>query len=76
MSPSLLSVLLHVGSIIQTLKDIEKGVQDLVTGKPSSQDLKSIVTDLASLLSSGVISMPGFTQEQMSTVIGDLLKAI
>jgi hypothetical protein len=76
MTPNAIKLLLHLGSLIKTLKDFEKGIQDLVQGKSASADLQSIVLDLTSLFQSGVITLPGVSSDQAASIIGDIQKAL
>lgn len=76
MNPQLLVVLLHLGGVFQTLKDIEHGIADVVAGKASAQDAKLILQDIASLLTAGVITIPGITQVQLAAAIQDLQKVV
>lgn len=74
MSP--ISIILHVGTVIKSLRDIEKGVADAISGHPSKDDLKAVIQDVLSLVQSGVISFPGFTEAQLQQALTDLENSI
>jgi hypothetical protein len=76
MSPSILALLLHIGSVLKTIKDIEAGVADVVKGKASAADAQAVLADLAALLSSGIFNIPGLSGDQLTAVIGQLTAAL
>lgn len=69
-------ILLHLGTIIKTLEDLEKAIQDVVQGKASQDDLNALLTDLQSILSSGIINIPGATSDQITQALADIAKVI
>jgi len=72
MSPNLLQVILHVGSIISLVKDVEKSIGDLVAKKSPGQDLKAVLEDVLSLISSGLINIPGLSQSDLVAVVQEV----
>lgn len=72
MNPSTLAILLHLGSLLRLLKDIEQGVEHVIKGQASTDDLKLILQDVAGLLEMGVINIPGMTKEQIAMAVADL----
>lgn len=72
MSPSVLAILLHVGKVIQAAKDTEKAIADLVAGKPSAADVEAVLEDVINLVTSGLISVPGVTSEQLQQIVNDV----
>ncbi len=72
MSPSFLQVLLHIGSIIALVKDVEKSIGDLVAKRSPADDMKAVLGDVLSLISSGLIAIPGLSQEQLASVVEEI----
>lgn len=68
MNPSIISVLLHLGSLISTFKDVEKAVSDVISGKASAADGQALLQDVAGLLTSGLINIPGLTSDQLAGI--------
>ncbi len=75
MNPSILAILLHVGKVIQALKDTEKAVADLISGKPSTSDVEAVLEDVLNLVTSGLINVPGVTSEQLQQIVNDVKAA-
>ena len=76
MNLTILSIFLHLGKIIQAGKDVEKSVADLLTGKPSTADLQAVLSDIASLVTDGLVSIPGIDASTIAGIIADLEKVI
>ena len=74
MSPSLIMVLLNLGKIMQSVRDLEKCIADAVAGHPTKEDLQAIGKDISALFQCGLISIPGITAAQVQQVIADLQK--
>jgi len=74
MTPSTLAILLHLGGVIQTIKDVVHGIEDVVAGKASADDAKAILRDLSDLIAGGVFKIPGLSQEQINQIVADLGK--
>lgn len=72
MNPSVLAILLHVGKVIQAAKDTEKAIADLVAGKPSTSDVEAVLEDILGLVTSGLITVPGVTSEQLQQIVNDV----
>jgi len=72
MSPSILQVMLHIGTLIAMVKDVEKSIADLVAKKNVSADMKQVLEDVLLLLQSGLIQIPGMSSEQIAQVIKDI----
>lgn len=72
--PSVIAILLHVGKIIQAVKDIESEVLDLIHKDPAkaAQDAKAILADIQALVSDGLIAIPGISADQINAVIASL----
>ncbi len=72
MSPNLFKVLLHMGAIFHAIKDVEKGVVDIIHGQPSLGDLKAVAGDLAEILRDGIFNIPGMTGDVVEAVAAEL----
>lgn len=71
--PSVFTILFHIGSIIQTIKDLEKTVADLLAKKDAGGDVTQLIADIESLFSSGIIPLPpGLSATQVSTTLQSL----
>lgn len=68
MSPSLLKVLLHFSTVVSAIKDVERGVSDLVHGQPSAADAKAVLGDMLGLITAGFITVPGLTSDQLTSL--------
>lgn len=76
MNPSVLAILLHVGKVIQAVKDVEHAVADLVSGKPSAADAQAVLEDVLGLVTSGLINVPGMNAEQLQQIVNDVKAVI
>ena len=76
MNPSLLKLVLHLGIVIKSVKDVEHGVEDAIAGKLVMSDVKAILDDLSELVVTGVIVIPGVTPDQFKTLIADIEAAV
>lgn len=76
MSPSILLLLLHLGSLLQILKDVEVTIADAVSGKASKADVNAVLNDILALISSGVINIPGLTSDQLASAIANIQKSV
>jgi hypothetical protein len=74
--PNVIVLLLHIGGLIQTLKDVESGVADAVKGNFKAADVDAVLADLLSLLQAGVLNLPATAITDITTVIQGLEKAI
>lgn len=75
-SPSVISVVLHLGLLVGTGKDILKGVQDLIAGHPSKEDLVAILKDVVQLFKSGLLEVPGLSGDQIAQIAMDIEVAL
>lgn len=76
MSPSILAIILHLGGILKTLKDAEAALADSIQGKGTSAEWLTALNDALGLMTSGVITLPGLTQDQITAAVGDIQKAL
>lgn len=76
MSTNLLTVLLHLGSILTLVKDVKISIADLIAGKISWADAKDLGDDVLCLLKCGLIPIPGLTKDQIDQVILELEKSL
>lgn len=76
MDPRILSIFLHLGKVIQAAKDSEKAIADLLAGKPSMDDVKAVLSDIADLVGDGLISIPGIDAPTIASIIADIEKAV
>lgn len=76
MNPKILAIFFHIGSIVQTVKDVEATVADIAGGKSFGSDGEKALADLAALIDSGVISIPGVDGASASKAITDLLAKV
>lgn len=72
MSPSLLSILLHLGKILGTIKDFEKTVADAAGKKEVGPDLKADLLDVLGLLVSGLVVIPGVSADALAQVVAEV----
>lgn len=75
----MLKVLLHIGTVIKIVHDIEKIIQNLVQKKesfPSREELAGLVEGLSVLIASGVIEIPQVTQADLQTIVSGLKQAL
>lgn len=71
-----IKIMMHLGEIIQALKDLEHAVVDVVQGKASSADAEKVLSDLQALVSSGLISIPGISDSQIVAALASLKSAV
>ena len=74
--PSVITMVLHLGVLIGTGKDVFKGVQDLIDGHPSPDDLKAVLKDVVDLVNGGLINIPSITGDQLASVVADIEKVL
>jgi hypothetical protein len=72
MNPSIIRVLLHIGAVLKTIRDVEQGIAHVVSGHADVQDLKTVLADLAELIDDGIITLPGLTSEQLKAIAAEL----
>lgn len=65
-------LLLHLGGLIKLATDIEKGIADAVAKNPVQPDITAVLADLAALVTSGVFTIPGVTQAQIVSALGEI----
>lgn len=76
MNTDLLKILLHLSSVISTVKDLEKAIQDLIQKKPSGADWEAFLSDLASDVDAGLIPLPqGLTSDAIKAAIAAIKAA-
>lgn len=76
MSPNVIQILLNLGKIIGTAKDLEQAIADLVAGKPIAGDAKKVMADLSALLKSGLIHMPGMGSQAIEEALLEIEKIL
>ena len=76
MNSNILKVILHIGALIKTLKDVEQAVADLVHGQYKKEDVQNIINDVLELVQSGAISIPGMAAEDVAKALTDLTAAL
>lgn len=76
MNLGFVSILLNLGKLIHLIKDVEHGITDLANGKPYQDDVKAVLGDIGELMKSGLINIPGLTQEQVQAILGDIQKSL
>ncbi len=77
MGPSTLTLLLHIGSLIGDVKDVEKLVSDLFKKQAVGDDIKQVVTDIAALFAGGLVPMPpGMNTTDVAAAFASLLAAL
>lgn len=76
MNTKILSVLLHVGKIVQTGKDLEAAIGDLTKGNYQKTDVITVLGDVSDLIGDGVIVIPGMTATDAQAAIADLVKSL
>lgn len=76
MPTDILKIFLHLASIIQTMKDVEATVSDVVKGVSFGADGQKSISDLIGLVDAGIIVIPGVESAQVSKAIQDLLAQI
>jgi hypothetical protein len=64
-----ISIILNLGRIIQTGKDIEHAAVDLVHKNYSKDDIKAILEDFKGLIDSGLIEIPGLPTQEIDAAI-------
>lgn len=72
MNPSIFQIFTHLGKILETLKDVEKGIQDIVEKKANAADWEKVLADVADLLGAGLINIPGVSQDQLNQIVGSV----
>lgn len=76
MNLTVLSIFLHLSSIISAVKDLEKLIADAIAGKNVSADVQAVLDDLAGLFTKGLLSVPGVSSDQAVAALQDLKKAL
>lgn len=77
MNISTIALLLHIGTLIGDVKDVEKLVKDILAKQPIGDDLKQVLSDLAALFANGLAPMPpGMTASEVAAVFTSLLAAV
>ncbi|PWU11830.1 MAG: hypothetical protein C5B47_00270 [Verrucomicrobia bacterium] len=76
MNPLILKLILHIGTVIKTVKDTEHGVEDVIAGKLTVADIETLLNDIVELVKAGVITIPGVTVEEFTKIIADIEAAI
>lgn len=75
MNVSVISLLLHIGTIASDVGDVKKLITDLLAKSTAvvPEDIAKLVTDLTALISSGLIPLPpGMTQDQATQILASL----
>lgn len=70
---SVLNIFLHIGAIIQSGKDVQQAVANLITRREFiGCDWKKVLEDLEELVRANVINLPGIPDEQIISVLDQL----
>lgn len=70
---SVLNIFLNIGAIIQSGKDVEKAIANLITRREFvGCDWKKVLEDLEELVRANVINLPGIPDEQIIAVLDQL----
>jgi hypothetical protein len=75
--PSVLTLLLHLGSLVGDARDVEGLVADLFAKKSVGADITKVLGDLAALFANGVLPLPpGLTASEVAAAFTSLLSAL
>lgn len=67
-----IAALLHIGSLIKTEKDIQAAVEHLFHHSATADDAKAVLDDLASLFTSGVVSLSVLPAADLASILGQI----
>jgi hypothetical protein len=68
-----IAIILHIGSVIAAVKDMENTIGDLVAKKGVfKDDIKKVLEDFKGLIDSGLITIPNISQAQIDEAISSL----
>lgn len=67
-----IAALLHIGSLIKTEKDIQAAVEHLFHRSATADDAKAVLDDLASLFTSGVVSLSVLPAADLASILGQI----
>jgi hypothetical protein len=71
MSPSLLTLLLHIGALSSSVKEVESLIADIIAKKPIADDAKALISSIIGMLGS-VIPLPaGLTLDEATKILND-----
>ncbi len=73
---TLIQVILHLGLLISTGKDVFQGIKDLLAGHAKPEELKAVIEDVIGLVKADLIQIPGVESGQLVVAIVDVEKAI
>lgn len=76
MSSNILKIVLHIGTLIRTVKDVEHAIADAVKGDFKKEDVSAIISDILQLVQDGIITIPGMSSEDIEKALHDLIEAI
>lgn len=71
-----IGILLHLGKIIQAIKDVEQGISDLAHKQYKKEDLAKVLSDIKGLIDSGLIAIPGLSAAELDAVIDSLAQVL
>lgn len=68
----LLKIVSHLRLIVMTVEDLEHGVSDLIHKAPAGADFDKALADVLAIFATGIIEIPGVSQDQINQVLGAL----